>query len=230
MGSSKTIPVYVNVYNRLTTTEKLVAQIKEMPGAEPVIIDNDSTWSPLLQWYEKNPCEVIRLRENLGHHAPWLSGVISGDNADYYVVTDCDLDLDGVPTDVLQVLREPFRWGQRPVKSGLALRIDDLPEWQTDVIKWESRWWKRRVSHDPRFFHAYIDTTFAMYQGCVPHRLAMQVVRAPAVRLAGDYQCRHMPWYTDCRTMTDEDRNYFATASDSNTWRPEGGRLVNYAR
>lgn len=220
----ESIPVYVNVFNRLTTTRNLVEQIANLDNATPIIIDNDSTYRPLLNWYLKAPCEVIRLKENLGHHAPWLSGVVGSDVCDHYCVTDCDIDLSGVPSDVLSVLRSVFRWKRPPIKSGLALRIDDVPVTQTQVLAWESRWWKRKVLSDSRFYVALVDTTFAMYRSSTSHRQAMNV-GAFSVRLAGQYQARHVPWYCDASAMTEEDSYYFEHAGDSNSWRPGIGKM-----
>jgi hypothetical protein len=43
---------------------------------EPIIVDNASTYPPLLSWYETNPCKVIRLSINCGHRAPWEQGCV----------------------------------------------------------------------------------------------------------------------------------------------------------
>lgn len=226
------IPVYINCFNRLTTTRALVAQVRCFPGAEPIVIDNNSDYEPLLEWFAQAPCEVVRLTQNLGHHAPWLSGVIAGDSAPLYVVTDCDLDLTGVPADVLEVLQGPLMWTRsQPIKSGLALRIDDLPAWQMSVKQWESRWWRSPNKIDPRFFDAAIDTTFALYRGSTPHDQCMRVMGISSVRLAGPYQARHVPWYMDGENLDDENKNYFETANSSNSWRPAGKSLIaTYAR
>lgn len=222
------IPVYVNVFNRLTTTRQLVDQIAALDGCEPIIIDNDSTWGPLLDWYDTAPCEVIRLRSNLGHHAPWISGVIRQDAAPWYVVTDCDLDLSGVPVDLIERLREPFTWaGRKIIKSGIGLRIDDLPEWQEDARQWESQFWKRPVTPERRHYWAGVDTTLALYRGGTEERLAQAVwVKGNrATRTGGEYVARHVPWYTNGESLSDEDRNYFATSNGSNSWRPSGKGL-----
>lgn len=219
------IPVYINTFNRLTTTRQLAEQVAELNNAVPVIIDNASTYEPLLEWYATTDIEVIRLRENLGHHAPWLSGVIAQDAAPLYVVTDCDLELSGVPRDVLSLLTEPFSWRRPVIKSGLGLRIDDLPPWQEGVMRWESRWWKRPVPHDRRFYWAPIDTTFAMYRGDTPQHVATSVVRALAVRTAAPYLARHVPWYLDGDNLDTENAYYFSTANASNSWKPAGRGL-----
>lgn len=221
-----TAPVFINVFNRLVTTRTLADQVAKLDGARPVLIDNDSTWEPLLEWYEDCPYDVIRLRENLGHHAPWLCGAISNDHAPHYVVTDCDLDITDVPLDALERLREPFDWDQRPSKVGLGLRIDDLPPWQNVVKEWESRWWLKPVSPARRFYWAAIDTTFAMYARETPHARAMKVVGVPSVRAGEPYVARHVPWYLDGENLDEENANYFATASRSNSWKPKGKSLV----
>lgn len=223
-------PVYINVFNRLTTTRNLCEQIAKLKGAEVVIIDNASSWEPLLDWYAECPYEVIRLRENLGHHAPWLCGAVSQDSAPFYCVTDCDLDIDGVSSDVLSVLASAFDWRSgKPVKSGLSLRIDDLPPWQREVAGWEARFWKRQVANDSRFYHGEIDTTFAMYESTTPQSVATRVSGVPSVRLGPPYSARHMPWYLDCLNLDSENENYFATASRSNSWKPAGQSLsANY--
>lgn len=220
------IPVYVNVFNRLTLTRTLCEQIAALDGAVPIIIDNASTWQPLLDWYQHCPFEVIRLTENYGHHAPWRTGATARPNNGFYVVTDCDLDLEGVPADLMDVLRQPLTsWNNPPVKSGVALRIDDLPPFQVQVREWESRFWKNRV--DGFRYWAPIDTTLAMYRAHTPVRVATKVAGVRALRTAGAYTARHMPWYLDPTNLDEENRNYFATANDSNSWRPDGDKLTS---
>ncbi len=225
-GGKIMIPVYVNVFNRLALTRKLCEQIAALDNAVPIIIDNASTWEPLLDWYQHCPFEVIRLTENYGHHAPWRVGATARPNDGFYCVTDCDLDLGSVPADLMDVLRTPLRsWHNPPVKSGVALRIDDLPAWQTQVIEWESRFWKHRV--DGFRYWAPIDTTLAMYRANTPVRIATRVAGIRAVRTAGAYTARHVPWYLDPTNLDEENANYFATANESNSWRPDGDKLTS---
>lgn len=224
------IPVYVNTFNRLTTTRRLCEQIAALDNAVPIVVDNASTWEPLLEWYEQCPFEVIRLTDNLGHHAPWKCGATSRMNEGYYCVTDCDLDLEGVPVDLMHTLTVPLiSWTAPPVKSGVALRIDDLPVWQTQVKDWESRFWRQPIAD--RFkvirYWAPIDTTLAMYRANTPVRIATRVAGIKSVRTAGPYTARHMPWYLDPTSLDDENKNYFATANSSNSWRPAGDKLVS---
>lgn len=220
------IPVFVNVFNRLTTTRRLCEQLAAMPDVRVIIVDNNSDWQPLVDWYRDCPHEVVRLVQNIGHHAPWISGAVSRfANGGFYCVTDCDLDLDGVPLDLMSVLRAPLVSSVRGLsgvqKSGISLRIDDLPEWQNAVVNWERRFWRTAVGGG-RYFFAPIDTTLCMYQTNLPHRLAMSIGGIRTVRSAMPYTARHMPWYLDCEDLDEENSHYFATASKSNSWKPNG--------
>jgi hypothetical protein len=226
------IPVIVNVFNRLTTTRKLCEQIAALNNAVPIIVDNNSTWEPLLDWYKDCPFDVIRLTENRGHHSPWASGVIDGlaANVGYYCVTDCDLDIEGVPHDLMEVLRRPLTSCLKGIcgvrKSGVSLRINDLPETQTDVINWEQQFWKRPIANGA-YYIAPVDTTLAMYPRSLPHSVATRVVGVRTVRSGPPYTVRHMPWYLDPTNLDEENANYFATANSSNSWRPDGEKLVS---
>ena len=224
------VPVYINVFNRLTTSRKLCEQIAALDNAVPVIIDNNSTWEPLLDWYQHCPFEVIRLTENLGHHSPWKCGATERPNEGFYCVTDCDLDLEGVPADLMAVLRIPLTScisGACGIKKcGVSLRIDDLPSYQTDVAKWERQFWRRPIAGG-RYYRAPIDTTLCMYPATLPASRAMQVVGIPTLRAGEPYTARHMPWYLDPTNLDEENRNYFATANSSNSWRPDGEKLVS---
>lgn len=225
------IPVYINCRNRLTTTKRLAEQCSCIADAVPIIVDNASDWPPLIEWLQRCPFEVIHVGENGGHHAPWR---FIDEEAEFakrwgqsrYVVTDCDLDLRDVPADVLDVLSEPFSWGQSIVKSGLSLRIDDLPAWQSTVVEWESQWWQK-PTREGRFFWAAVDTTFLMLDATTLHSIATTVVGVKSVRSAPPYCARHVPWYLDGDNLDAENEHYFRTANASNSWKPRGRSLVS---
>lgn len=215
------IPVYVNVFNRLTTTRALCHQLTER-GACVTIIDNASDWPPLLDWYSDCPYDVVWLKENLGQHAPWLCGVIAQDAVEVYGVTDCDLDLDGVPMDLFERLQSGLNRAGI-MKAGVSLRIDDLPEWQWRVKEWESKFWRQRLSAE--WYRAPIDTTLALYRGSTDHSTCMKVIGVPSIRSADPYTARHVPWYLDCEALDAENRHYFETANAANSWKPSGRGL-----
>lgn len=93
------IPVIINNRDLLTWTSNMLAKIKQLNSVgEIYIVDNGSTYQPLLAWYETKPCNIIRLN-NLGQHAPWLCGLVAKLGTPY-VVTDSDLDISNLPLDL----------------------------------------------------------------------------------------------------------------------------------
>jgi hypothetical protein len=192
------MPILINNRDRLTTTRKMVDDCRRF-GGEPIIVDNASTYPPLMEWYETRPCEIVRLAKNHGPRAPWQVPI----DAPRYVVTDCDLDISGVPADVLAVLAEGLERYPWAIKAGLSLEIDDLPDgykFKQMVLDRERPAWSDQV--DDRFYRAEIDTTFAMYRKYPPWAGEY----GPALRAARPYTARHVPWYTVDR---DDEETYY---------------------
>lgn len=225
-----TIPVYINNFNWLTSTRDMAEWFACIRGVEPIIIDNASTYQPLLDWYaNKNECpyKVIRLEANHGHRAPWnQSCVLWGHThramfgSDYYAVTDPDLDFTGVPWDLLDVCIEGFQQDipGEIVKVGIGLRIDDIPDHSRQrVHACEGSYWIR-PSGD-RYFYAPVDTTFAVYHCKTEHRYAMDL-GVKTLRTQPPYIARHLPWYWRKEDLNDEQRYYFEHANSSNSWKP----------
>lgn len=194
------VPIYINNRNRLSSTLGLVDYLLDVPNARPIIVDNASTYAPLLAWYRlDHGIEIVRAEKNLGPRAPWLIGHALMKECAYYVVTDSDLDLNDVPRDVLAVLRSGLEKYPDRVKAGLSLEINDLPpqfESTTLVQAWEAKYWRQRL--DERWFAADVDTTFALYRSGTK----WPGLR-PALRADRPYVARHWPWY---RLDTSEDR------------------------
>ncbi len=57
------------------------------------IIDNASTYPPLLEYYSTIPFEVFRLKENEGHMVFWENDIFEKYRHDLYVVTDPDISI-----------------------------------------------------------------------------------------------------------------------------------------
>jgi hypothetical protein len=190
----------------LTYPRNMVEWVKKIPELEPIILDNDSTYPPLLEWYETNPCRIIKLGFNYGHTALWTTGLFCKEVGDdpYYIVTDPDLDMSTCPLDVVDKLKEGLHRFNQP-KCGLAIRIDDLPveyPLRDQVLIWESPFWTQPLGDD--FYQAPIDTTFALHDSkrCRSHIVG-------GIRTGGDYTIRHLPFYLTPETLDDEMVYYF---------------------
>ena len=201
-------PVFVNNFNRLSSTRNLAFWIAELARARVIILDNASDWPPLLDWYERCPFEVRRLGANIGHRAAWISGAVAGITTPYYVVSDADLSMDGCPRDVLEQLADGLTRFPWATKAGVGLEIDDIPaEYPSRdlVLGIERQYWAQRL--DDRFFQAAVDTTFALY------RAGEDPPCAPALRSDRPYIARHLPWYVCPATLDDEERHYLLSAN-----------------
>jgi len=221
------IPVYITTFNRLAYVQDMVACLVGVPDVEPIIVDNASTYSPLIEWYRDCPVEVIRRDTNGGPRAVWATPAIDFRRTTYYAVTDPDLDLSGVPTDFLAVLCDGLERNRDVMKCGLSLEIDDLPSlpMTARILAWESKFWSDRL--DSQFFRADVATTLAVYsaaRGYAHYR--------PALRSDRPYTARHRPWYVTSETATDDDRYYWSHLEHKQTlgWSPRIGRTHGAAR
>lgn len=219
---SQTVPVYLNNRNWLTPLLGMIEYLKQL-NTDIIIIDNDSTYEPLLDFYASTDVTVMMLGENGGFEGPWAKEkIVIGQQHlqkyghPYYVASDPDLDLTLVPKDVLVVLaegRERYPWG---IKCGLSLEINDLPEDYLDrdiVVTWESFYWTHRL--DERYFDAPLGHTFAMYDCRWPYHRARRC--DPAVRTDRPYTARHLPWYFTKNNLTEEALYYIEHAAPGQT-------------
>jgi len=135
--------IIINNRNRLTTTKKMVEHLLKLnSNQEIIIIDNGSTYEPLLEWYnEVNNRVDVKMNKNNGHLALWSTGLYK-EVGDYFIYTDSDIELnEDTPVDFQQIMfnvMQEFKFK----KVALAFRIDDIPDYykyKTQVIQNESR-------------------------------------------------------------------------------------------
>ena len=72
----KSIPIIINNYNRLTSLKILISSLEKMGYKNLFIIDNASTYPPLLEYYNTCPYKVFRLNNNVGYLALWKTDMI----------------------------------------------------------------------------------------------------------------------------------------------------------
>lgn len=194
--------VVINNRDRLSTTRQLVEDLLERNTEEIWIIDNASTYPPLLDWYEHVPEQVRVLRyHNGGHLALWSLGVINEIKEDWVFYTDSDIELNpNMPKDYQRIMLDTAEQHGH-VKIGCAIAIDDIPEhyWlRNQVLRNEHRWWTDAVAEN--VYRADTDTTF---------NLNRKVDQFASIRIAGDFTCRHKPWYVDINNLDEEEQYYY---------------------
>jgi hypothetical protein len=183
------IPVIINNRNFLTWPKAMVERIKEYDGVgEIIIVDNDSTYPPLLEWYATNPCRIERLNDNLGMGAPWVSEVVKKLNGVPYILTDPDMGLEDTPDDTLLYLFDKLNTLQLD-KVGLGLDwqiVEKKSPYYERLNLYEKSRWSNSPVKDGVHTEVQIDTTFALYN--VDHYFI------GGGSTTFPYVARHYPW------------------------------------
>jgi len=213
-----TTPIFVTNFNNLDRGFLDLVHWLEDDIESVTVIDNASTWQPLLDYYySHDELRVIRNKENLGPYAFWELG-LHRQQKERFIVTDPDVVPAGYCLSALRTISqmESVMSLHNASKVGPSLRIDNLPDhfrYKQDVLKWEQQFWDRPVfdwvvttSKNP-VYHADIDTTFAMYEPGSEVRNAK-----PCLRLAPPYCFEHVPWYEDSAAPNAERDYYLAHA------------------
>jgi len=212
------IPVFVNNHNRLSSTTRLTEWLLGAGTQRIVILDNDSTYQPLLEWYRNLPEGVSVIEQaNMGPWSFWGCNR-QETQGNPYIVTDSDVvPSECCPLDLIDRLLSLLRDNPGCGKVGPGLRLDNIPELSRDFITngdgkgWEGEgvFWKRR--HPSGAFNAPIDTTFAIYNARSPW------VPADWNNLRTDmpYVVEHTPWYIS-KPFSPEEQYYREHANT--TW------------
>lgn len=217
----KKTPILIICRDRLDPLLQLLKWLDSAGYERPVIIDNDSTYPPLVDFLADSKIEAVRLEQNLGHLAPWRSDVVQASfgSAGPVVVTDCDVvPDDDCPHDAVERLAEVLLSHADIDKAGLGLRIDDLSNsygLREEVIEWERKFWEREIA--PGVFDAEVDTTFALYR-----KLGESHTTIRALRTGAPYVARHLSWYSDSSNPSKE-QIYYRQHSDGSTSHWESG-------
>lgn len=213
----KNIPIFINSRDRVGCLQKQIDWLLKHQFFNIYILDNDSTYQPLLDYYESlrvlPSVQVIYLRQNMGHLALFKSGLLEKLHITVpYVYTDSDIiPLEECPSDLLRVMLYELEKNPYVNKVGLSLKLDDIScERREEIIAWEQRFLK--IKRSSNAYYSVIDTTFALYRNVRYHTLN------EAVRLAYPYQARHIPWYYKKDELPEDEAYYIEHANQSSTF------------
>ena len=209
------IPIFINSFNRLGCLKKIVNWLLDAGYRCIYILDNDSSYEPLLQYYEalktKGGCvKVIMLEKNMGHTALWDSGILEKLNIDSpYVYTDSDVvPSEECPKDVLLHLLNVLEKYSFLKKVGLGLVTNDITFFDKEKIRAQEKNFYRHKMEDGVYFGA-VDTTFALYRNYRHYNIYV------SARTTGKYMARHLPWYYDYNNLPDDEQYYVEYANAS---------------
>jgi hypothetical protein len=213
------IPIIINNFNRLAYLKILLDGLKSRGYHNIIILDNQSTYQPLLDFYSNNKqIKVIRLSKNLGHLAlNQLPSLYNKIKYNFFVYTDPDLEIiKECPDNFIEVFFKSLNRKQNYNKIGFGLKIDDLPdhyENKQKVIQWERKFTLYPLSSLE--FDANIDTTFSLHK---PFSLVGVGYQYKCMRTNFPYLMRHLPWYENTNKKSAEQIYYDNTAGISSSW------------
>lgn len=178
--------IFINNRDYLAWTRNMAEHLANQ-NHEVIIIDNGSTYEPLLNWYDNCSFTVHRL-VNFGKEAFWKSG-IQKDVNEFCVLTDSDLDISMVPSDWEEVLMEGFSRYPHINKCGLSFEENTVPQenpaYTLDRMP-NSVAWRERIAGG--FWKYPIDTSFAILRPNVAFGIS-------GIRKDRPYTGLHLPWH-----------------------------------
>lgn len=225
--SFKNIPIIIISFNQLFYLKKLINFLLVNEYKNIVIIDNNSTYKPLLHYFNEieKVVKVYRLKENYGYRVFWNQNKLFAEYSNgYYVITDPDIiPIKECPSNFLQYFKWILDRNPQMDKVGFSLRIDNIPNSNPNkakIIGWEKKYWIKTDNNGN--YISEIDTTFALYRPGKPF------VSYKAIRSKYPYLAIHEGWYIDPKNLTKEQEYYFKTANESASWKMNpNGELVN---
>ena len=217
------VPVYFNNYTRLHAIRQLIDWLLIAGTKRIEILDNNSTYPPLLYYYQNLPnrVRVTGLGGNFGPWAFWERG-FHLQQPTPYIVSDPDLSpTDECPKDLVNRLQTLLHEsGRNKVGPGLLFPglYDNLKGWGAPAQK---RFWQDKYSED--VFIASIDTTFAIYPALSPFTQT-----ETSLRTGRPYVLRHTSSYIHDYISREEEDYYISSASKKWSQVPANSRQARH--
>lgn len=220
----KDIKIVILNRDRLHPLVEQVEVLKRKGYYNITIIDNQSTYEPLLEWYKtsgidvfynnivSNSCKAFLELVRIGH--PKFTEIVSN----WYVFNDGDIiPEEQVPDNFIQdLINYATKYGK--TKVGMSIRIDDidlnypLNKW---VHEYESTYWTNgTLDGDVWLYPHPIDTTFAVHSpGTMPDW------SSDTFRVGTPYIVKHAPFYYDPENLPEDEKYYLEHMNkNSSNW------------
>jgi len=221
----KNIPIVILNRDRFYPLVEQVRVLKSKGYYNITVIDNQSTYPPLLEWYGTNEIDVFhntvtantvhafRQLVEMGH--PKFVELTS----QWYVFNDSDIiPLESVPDNFIQDLVDFATRHQRP-KVGMSIKIDDidlsypLNAW---VHSYESTYWTNGILDETgtELYPHPVDTTFAVHAPNV-----LPTWNGNALRAGIPYVVKHAPFYYNPESLPEDEKYYLLHMNrESSNW------------
>lgn len=225
------IPIFIIVHDRLKVLQQAIESYEKYIKTPFKIILHDvaSTYPPCLQYLTdmKNKGYLL-YRSEVNHHHTVMETVNQyldeHSECQYYVITDPDIELDKVNGDILEFyafLLEKYK----AESVGPMLRIDDIPDHyprKQNVIDGHGfQFWNKPFStveykkSQYEIIHCDMDTTFQLRSS---NNRKTNFPHSNSIRCNAPYFSRHLDWYINPETMTDDQIYYMNNASSISNW------------
>jgi hypothetical protein len=225
-------PIFIVSFNRLTFLRKMVTRLLEMGQQRIIIVDNGSTYEPLLQYYEEiyKEIELLRMGRNYGYAVMKRIFRDPAFNRNYqlnqenFIYSDDDIvPIEECPSDFIEKFNAVLAKYNRAAKVGFGLKINDIPDsfkCKSNVVKvMETYCREEEKIHDDQIgidlYPVPIDTTLACGRAGVEPGWTMH-----ALRMGFPYLARHLPWYINSESLSEEDQYYMKVAGIKDTHFP----------
>lgn len=210
---NKNIPIVILNRDRLNPLIEQVNVLHNKGYNNITIIDNQSTYPPLLEWYAQSGLDVFynNVTENSCHafrdlvlmkHPKFLEIT-----SQWFVFNDSDIiPLDSVPDNFINDLID-YAIKHHRSKVGMSIKIDDLDlsyplnAW---VHGYESNYWTNGIiDGDVELYPHPIDTTFAVHAPNV-----LPTWSNDTLRVGVPYIVKHAPFYYDPENLPADEKYY----------------------
>ena len=210
------IPTFINARDRVGVMKQLIDWLLDAGYRNLIILDNNSTYPGLLDYYSElekdSRIKIIRLGKNLGFKAIWKSGILEDLKISTpYVYTDPDvIPIKKCPKDFVKQLLKILNEHREFRKVGLALVYEDITFYDKEKCQEREADLCSRSQINKYLAYSNVDTTFALYSNTRNYSLRL------ALRTLGDMRLKHLPWYFDYDNLP-EDEKYYMEHADRNS-------------
>jgi GT2 family glycosyltransferase len=221
----KQTPIIILNRDRFHPLVEQVNVLKSKGYDNIIIIDNQSTYEPLLEWYKTSGVDVfhndivpnshLAFKDliNAGH--PKFTALLN----DWYVYNDGDIiPMNDIPDTFIDDLIY-FAKKYNKTKVGMSIKIDDidrsypLNEW---VYGYESTYWTNGILDESgvELYPHPIDTTFAVHApGTMPEW------SNNTLRVGVPYVVKHAPFYYNPEALPEDEKYYLEHMNkNSSNW------------
>jgi len=209
----KGIKVFITVFNRFTWLIPLLEDFKKA-GCDPVLIDNNSTYPPMLKWLKTCEYPVHFLGKNHLAWAFFTTELYTLYDDRYFIISDSDMDISKVPSDFVSVLYEGLQSATGRIwKCALGYELGDLPDNSVTEIAIHANMAQESNKNAFGYSHCATDLGIALYDRT---RRSDKPTREPdwyeSLRAPRPYYARHLDWYMTPETLREEDVYYLEEA------------------